>query len=469
MNRYTTLCIPEALHAQLTQHLFPGDAEEHAAVLAAGWVGGDRPRLLARELFIAREGVDYDYGTRGYKALQASFIHRCITHCRDQRLVYLAVHNHGGSGSVAFSEVDFQSHERGYPALLDIASGLPVGALVVARGAIELDLWMPNGDRNDLHQALVVGSRLQRQYAHAGARPASHSALPVLADLYDRQVLLFGAAGQHLMQGAKVAVIGLGGIGSLLNEYLARLGIGHLVLIDPDRVEASNLSRVVGATVADLQADAEGLGARKIDIAARVARQANPTIRTTLIADDFARDSVARQVLDCDYLFLAADTMRARLVFNAIVHQYFIPGVQLGSKVMTDRRTGALQAAYSVVRKVTPGAGCLLCNQLVDPSKLAEEWKTDADRLDQEYGTRLPNPSVITMNAVSAAHAVNHFLFYFAGMLESTYSPPYVRFNHLSGTQKFEEPRRDPSCTECSSSTFSRYGRGEAKELPCAS
>lgn len=37
----------------------------------------------------------------------------------------------------------------------------------------------------------------------------------------------------------------------------------------------------------------------------------------------------------CDYLFLAADSMRARLVFNALVHQYLIPGVQLGSKIRT--------------------------------------------------------------------------------------------------------------------------------------
>ena len=40
--------------------------------------------------------------------------------------------------------------------------------------------------------------------------------------------------------------------------------------------------------------------------------------------------------MDCDYLFLAADTMRARLLFNAIVHQYLVPGVQVGAKVHED-------------------------------------------------------------------------------------------------------------------------------------
>lgn len=467
MNRSTSLILPHALHAKLIRHLFPGDRDEHAAVIAAGLVtDGGYTRLLARELFVAEEGRDYRHSDRGYKALQASFIHRCITYCRDQRLVYLAIHNHGGVGRVGFSAVDYESHERGYPALLDIASGMPVGALVFAQGAVELDLWFPNGNRSALREARVIGHRLERflpdvQWQRGLKTPNAHAH-------YDRQVLIFGAAGQQLLRAGKVAIIGLGGIGSLVSEYLSRLGVGQIVLIEPDHLEPSNFSRVVGACAEDLPQNNGSLGANKADIAGRVARVAQPQIHTVLIREDFALNSVARQVLDCDYLFLAADTMRARLVFNAIVNQYFIPGVQLGSKVIADPRTGALEAAYSVVRRVSPGNGCLLCNQLIDATKLAEEWKTDHERLDQQYGTSTPNPSVITMNSVSAAHAVNDFLFYFTGLNRSDERPPYLRFDHLSGSPRFEEPRRSPTCTECSLNPASRFGMGDARELPCA-
>jgi hypothetical protein len=467
MNRSTSLIIPQTLHAHLIRHLFPGDRDEHAAVIAAGLVtDGGSTRLLARELFIAEEGRDYRRSDRGYKALQASFIHRGVTYCRDQRLVYLAIHNHGGIGSVGFSAVDYESHERGYPALLDIATGMPVGALVFAQGAVELDLWFPDGRRSALREARVIGHRVERLYSDSQWQ-GGHSTIGAHAQ-YDRQVLIFGAAGQQLLQAAKVAIIGLGGIGSLVNEYLSRLGVGEIVLIDPDYLEASNFSRVVGASARDLPQSSDRPGAAKVDIAARLAREAQPHIRTVLIREDFSLNSVARQVLDCDYLFLAADTMRARLVFNAIVNQYFIPGVQLGSKVTTDRLTGTLEAAYSVVRKVSPGTGCLLCNQLIDATKLAKEWKTDYERLDQQYGTASPNPSVITMNSVSAAHAVNDFLFYFTGLSRSTERPPYIRFDHLSGSQRLEEPRRSPTCTECSLSPKSRYGMGDSHKLPCA-
>ena len=64
---------------------------------------------------------------------------------------------------------------------------------------------------------------------------------------------MFGAAGQHILQASKVAVVGLGGVGSLVAEQLARLGVGNIVLIDPDEIESSNLSRVVGATRVDVE------------------------------------------------------------------------------------------------------------------------------------------------------------------------------------------------------------------------
>ena len=64
--------------------------------------------------------------------------------------------------------------------------------------------------------------------------------------------------------------------------------------------------------------------------------------------------------------------MRARLLFNAIVHQYLIPGVQVGAKVRVDRATGEVLDAFSVVRPVTSDSGCLLCSGLINSAKLQE-------------------------------------------------------------------------------------------------
>jgi molybdopterin/thiamine biosynthesis adenylyltransferase len=466
MKRNVTLVFPTGHYESLMGHLFPGDRDEHAAILSAGYSYADGDlRLLVRDVHLAAEGCDYKAGNSGYRALQASFIHRQVTRCRDRNLAYIAVHNHGGRDSVAFSSVDLASHERGYPALLDIAGGPPIGAAVAAQNAFEVDIWLPGGERLALKRALIVGDRLQRVYCSPRIREADQQ--PTIWSStnghHDRQELFLGHRGQALLSRAKVAVIGLGGIGSIVNEQLARLGVGSILLVDPDRIESSNFSRIVGATTQDLEG-----ASLKIDIAARLAREANSRVNLELLPNDMAFSSVANRVKNVDYIFLAADTMRARLVFNAIVQQYYVPGVQMGSKITVDPATGSIQAAYSVVREVRPGSGCLLCNQLIDPVKLADEWKTDRERAEQHYGTAVPNPSVITLNAIAASHAVNAFFFWYTGIRTDTGAPTYRRFDHLTGRSILEIPRRDSECSECSTAAHSRLGTGDAKQLPCA-
>jgi hypothetical protein len=459
--RNCTLHMPQPLYVRLMAHLFPGDFDEHGAVVAAGFAKTSYGyRLLARTLFIAKDGEDYIEGKRGYRALNARFINRCITYCRDHRLVYLAVHNHGGADSVSFSHIDYASHQRGYHALLDIARGMPVGALVFAERAVEADIWFPDGTRSALQHAVVLGSRLQ----HLWPSPPRVGEIDH-EELYHRQILFFGKVGQARFAKTKVGVIGLGGIGSLVNEYLARLGVGYLVLVDPDRIAESNFSRVVGATVEDVISKT-----LKVDIAKRVAKQANPTVQVEALPSDLVREEVAKCLVDCDYLFLAADSMRARLVFNALVQQHYIPGVQLGAKVSFEENSGEIQAAYSVVRRIRPGRGCLLCNQLINPTKLADEWKTDAEREDQHYGTQMPNPSVITLNAMSAADAVNGFLFDYLGLgVNGGGDELYTRYDHLRHRQERIEPRCDSTCPECSLGDGSRLGMGDTAMLPCVS
>ena len=203
---------------------------------------------------------------------------------------------------------------------------------------------------------------------------------------------------QDILRHQKVGVIGAGEAGSLVVEYLARLGVGHLVVADPDRLELSNVPRVVGSTrrdavprltAPDRPAWMRRVGAqwsrRKTHIAVRVARQANPRITVEKVNGDIADDSVTQRFTDCDYLFLAADSMRARLVFNALVHQYLILGAQVGAKVTVENATGEILDVFSVYRSVLPGIGCLWCNGLISPSRLQEEALTETERHQQRY------------------------------------------------------------------------------------
>jgi hypothetical protein len=476
MNSTWTLVLPEQLHDRLHRHLFPGDGQEHGAVITAGVAQGPRgARLLAREVIPARDGIDYVPGTRGHRMLTTDFIRQQVLDCRDQRLAYLAVHNHGGTTTVAFSRTDLESHERGYPALRDLTRGQVVGGLVFAEQAVAGDLWLPDGSRIELPAARVVGRRLR--ILHQAPLPPPPGADPA----YNRQALLFGARGQALLATLKVGVIGAGGAGSLLLQWLAHLGVGHLVAVDPDRLETPNLPRVVGATRWDAHpwltdaarpAWVRWLGSRlatpKVRIAERVARAANPSGTFQPILGNIIDDPVAGRLVDCDYLFLAADTMQARAVFNALVHQYLIPGMQVGVKVPVEEATGDVGNVFAVARPITPDHGCLWCNGLIDSARLREEGLSPAERDAQRYvdDQAVIAPSVITLNALAAAMAVDDFLFMITGLHYPTVTSEYLRFLPRHAQLTYDTPRADPICLDCGNGPRSRRAKGDTKSLP---
>lgn len=473
-----SLRIDALLFRRLCTHLFPGDGDEHGAVVAAGIATSSRgTRLLARKLFLAQDGVDYVPGSYGYRALSPEFVANVSHYCAEEDLCYLAVHCHNGTNSVGFSSIDMASHERGYPALLDITGGWPVGALVFASNAIAGDIWTPQG-RHELNHATVIGSEIRRLYPKplANPRPAN--------PIYDRHTRLFGDIGQEILLNLKVGIIGLGGGGSLINEWISRLGVGNIVAVDFDRLDPTNLPRIVGSTHWDaltflhrkdghwLEKIRQRFARHKVFVAERVARQANPKINFNAIVGDVMDRSVANQLTDVDFLFLASDTMQSRLVFNALVHQYLIPGVQIGAKVTPDNSKTRIEDIFTATRPVLPfpGGGCLDCHGLISATRLREEALDADERRRQQYvdSEEVAAPSVITLNVASAAQAVNDFMMMFTGLYDSDVNLIHQLNFIQQRLLRNVEPRCNDSCFDCSIDfSKSRRARGDRYRLPC--
>lgn len=459
MSRDVELRFAQTQWDQLYGHLYPGDGREHAAVVLATLVErrGQVPRLLGRDVVLAQDGVDYGLSPAGHGRLSATFINRAIVRARNERLVYLHVHNHGSDRSVEFSGVDYASHERGYPALLDIAKGMPVGALVFGLRSVQVDLWWSKTERGRLKHCTVVSSRIQRLYSSP-----SHAPRATYRPSVDRQVRFLGEAGQAQLAAARVAVIGLGGVGSMVVQDLVRMGVGSLLLVDSDKLEESNLSRVVTATFRDLARRPP-----KTTLAGRYASLVNPKVSCELVEDDVAFQEVADRLVDCDFIFLCADTMRARLVVNAVVNQHLIPAVQIGSKILLTKESGTLEQFYSVVRHMRPGRGCLLCNGLISGHRLAIEEKSETDWRAQNYGTETPNPSVITLNGIGSSRATTDFLMDFVGADVNRPTAAYYMYDVFKGVWMRTNPRHERDCSECSGDVHSRFARGGSVPLPC--
>jgi len=461
-----SLTLPALLRDELWAHLFPGDGDEHGAVVLAGVVREtDGLRLLGAELLIARDGADYAPGLLGYRALRPEFVQRAALQARARGLAYLAVHCHGGNDRVGFSGTDLDSHRRGYPALTDI-TGQPVGALVAARHALAGELWLPNGEVQQLDHTRVPGENLERLHPQPPAAPAR--ATPG----FDRQVRVFGDRGQALLAQTTVAIVGLGGLGSIVAEYLGRLGVGRFVLVDAERVDATNLPRMIAAR--DLDATlAERARAfhlpwpkarRKTALATRNIRRANPRAAITSFSTGVEDPRVARAVARSDYVFLAADSAIARHVVNAIVHQYLVPGIEAGVKVRSDD-DGAIDDIHVAIRPLTPGRPCLWCSGLIDATELALETTPEHERNKARYVPEVTAPSVITLNGIAAGEATTRFLFAVTGLLQAPQASALLRFPR-GGDLKHQTVPPDPECRWCGRGPHSALGRGDARPLP---
>ena len=299
---------------------------------------------------------------------------------------------------------------------------------------------------------------------------------------YDRQARLFGDNGQRILRDTHVGIVGLGGVGSLLAQDLAMLGVGYFVLVDPDRVARSNIPRIVGARrwhartwltrnpwPAWVQQLARKSATYKTKLARRVIHRANRSATMVTHETDMLDPEATASLLSCEYIFLAADSMRARLLFNAIAHQYLIPGVQIGSKVTIEKSSGDVTNVHAVVRPVLPESGCLWCNRIINPAKLQEEGQTEQELNAQRYidDPTVVAPSVITLNAVGAAQAANDFMLYMTGLTLPTAKRSYVRFHPLRRDVVFDNPSSSADCTECSIANGSRFAHGdEGPRLP---
>ena len=128
-----------------------------------------------------------------------------------------------------------------------------------------------------------------------------------MLEQFSRTELLIGKEGLEKLQKAKVAIFGIGGVGSFVAEGLARAGIGHLVLVDYDVVDITNINRQIEATHSSL-------GKYKIDVMKERILDINPNaIVETYKPDEIEGGEI--NIIDNSYTYIidAIDTMTSKL------------------------------------------------------------------------------------------------------------------------------------------------------------
>jgi adenylyltransferase/sulfurtransferase len=180
---------------------------------------------------------------------------------------------------------------------------------------------------------------------HEHHRPhPSH--VPVAPD-YSRQTALreVGAAGQARLRASRVAVVGAGGLGVPVLQYLAGAGVGHLTVIDGDRLEASNLHRQTWYALADC-------GQPKAALAAARITALNPEVQVTTHTERLDAANGARLLAGHDLVVDCSDNFATKFLLNDLAHE-------LGTRVLfasVHQFEGQLQSVDTA-----RGGACLRC------------------------------------------------------------------------------------------------------------
>ena len=167
---------------------------------------------------------------------------------------------------------------------------------------------------------------------------------------YDRQVAFkaLGETGQRALGGGMALLVGLGGLGSHAASLLARAGVGTLRLVDPDRVDWTNLHRQALFTEPDASA-----GAAKVEAAAKHLKKINSEVSIEPIADSVNAANIERLAGGVDVILDGTDNFATRFIINDFAVKFERPWVfagvlQAGGQVMPvlPRRTACLRCVY---------------------------------------------------------------------------------------------------------------------------
>jgi molybdopterin-synthase adenylyltransferase len=130
---------------------------------------------------------------------------------------------------------------------------------------------------------------------------------------YSRQILLpqIGSEGQDSLAAAHAVVMGLGGLGSPIAAYLAAAGVGHLTLVDFDRVDLSNLQRQILHGQADI-------GRPKVDSAAESVHRLNPDCHVEKVDQRLDREGLEALFTQADVILDGTDNFTSRALINRV-------------------------------------------------------------------------------------------------------------------------------------------------------
>jgi molybdopterin/thiamine biosynthesis adenylyltransferase len=400
----TTLVIPEAI-ALTMRELLDLDVETGAVLLVRSMNTDDgQMRLLARELhlvpeasYLRREKYELLIASAGYVP--------ALGRAEATSTIPIWFHTHPGKQASPQPSPQDRRVDDDLAELFQFRSGTGYyGALIFAGTSLRPSftgfLLASDDQPLAIDRILVVGSRLELFRNHQGSnRP--------LEAMFDRNVRAFGGEVQRALGDLKVAIVGAGGTGSCVAEQLVRLGVRKFLLVDPDRLSISNVTRVYGSAPAQV-------GEHKVAVLQHHLLRIAPEAEVETSSTTVTTEPVARRLCGADVIFGCTDDNAGRLILSRLATYMAAMVIDCGV-VLSSETTGRLDGIFGRVTVLHPGAACLVCRDRIDLARARSEMMAPEERRrleDEGYAPALPGvePAVVAFTTAVASMAVAELL-----------------------------------------------------------
>jgi len=369
-------------HEALVRHLRRPDGQEDLCfALYRTSTGASRETALISDLVLPADGERHVHGN---VAFTGDYFLRAAGRAADADAGLALLHSHPGGVGWQDMSPDDVAAEQGHAAQTQILTDKPLLGLTLATGdeAWSARSWTRDGEtcqRRDCRTVRVAGDALRVTHHPRGVP------LPRIGDELVRTVSVWGPEAHAALARLHIGIVGLGSVGSMVAEALARTGIGRLTLIDFDSVKPHNLDRIMHATARDVAA-----ARSKVNMLERALRRSatNPDLRITALELSVTEPAGWAAALDCDVLFSCVDRPWPRHVLNLAAYAHLIPVIDGGILAQTDTQGRMLGADWKA-HVAAPGRRCLQCARQYDPAAVTLEREGLLD--DPTYINGLPN------------------------------------------------------------------------------
>jgi molybdopterin/thiamine biosynthesis adenylyltransferase len=273
---------------------------------------------------------------------------------------------------------------------------------------------------------------------------------------FDRNTRFFGEEGQIRIGRCKVAVVGVGGLGTHVIQQLALLGVRELSLIDAEELAESNRNRYVG-----VRHDDPIPGTRKVDLGERIAKEIDPSTKVTKIFDSLVSQAAFEAITKAHCVFGCVDRDGARLVLNELCAAYSTAYIDLATEILPGE--SPIYGGRACVNY--DGQGCIVCLDLLDVTEAQRDLSGPEMEKTSEalYGVGWRNlgrvgPSVVSLNGLVASMGVTEFMVAVTGVRQPI---RLAKFYGNIGKVVISVDPPEPDCYYCKSIR----GQGEAADV----